>query len=342
MTSEDPPETAIAVPRAAPGLSDAAISALAAGIPDSTRTAYKADLRSFAIWCAENDQPGLPASKDTLTEYATYLAYTKHHSPATIERARWAIRRAHRSAGHPVPDSDGLADVIKGYKDHLAKTKDPKARPQKATAADVEALAAMVSRLELSTLAGARDAALILLGFAIAARSSELAALDIGDITVEKEGIVVSVYRMKTRKLHDVAVPYAQNTALCPVVATLRWISVLERFGRTSGPLFVRINQHGQIVTTLTRNGRPIGDPTGRMRPQAVSQVVGRKARAAALAGKHTGHSLRRGMATEARRAGHDRITIARAGGWDEESKVLAGYMEDADRWEDNALKGVL
>jgi integrase len=342
MTSEDTSEGVVAVPRPARGLSDAAVEALAAGIPDSTRTAYKADLRLFATWCAENDHHGLPASKDTLTEYATYLAYTKHHSPATIERARWAIRRAHRAAGHPVPDSDGLANVLKGYKDHLAKTKDPKARPQKATAADKTTLTAMISRLDPSTPAGARDAALILLGFAIAARRSELAALDISDITVENEGIIVSVYRMKTRKLHDVAIPHAQNTSLCPVLATLRWLSVLERLGRTSGPLFVRINQHGQIVTTLTRNGRPIGDPTGRMKPQAISQVVGRKARAAALQGKHTGHSLRRGMATEARRAGHDRITIARGGGWDENSQVLSGYMEDADRWTDNALKGVL
>lgn len=341
MASEVTPATAAMVPQDHE-LSDAAIEALAAGVPDSTRRAYKSDLKLFAEWCIATDHRGLPATANTLTEYATYLAYTKHSSPATIERARWAIRRAHRVAGHPVPDSDGLAEVVKGYKTHLAKTKNPKAKPQKATAADKKALAAMASHLDLSTPAGARDAALILLGFAIAGRRSEIAALDIGDITIENEGIVVSVYRIKTRKLHDVAIPYAQDTQLCPVLAALRWISVLERFGRTSGPLFVRISQHGQLMTTLTRNGQPIGDPTGRMKPQAIGQVVGRKARAAALPGKHTGHSLRRGMATEARRAGHDRITIARAGGWDEDSKVLSGYMEDADRWDDNALKGVL
>jgi site-specific recombinase XerD len=342
MTSGDTPRTAVALPQDDRELSDAAIEALAASIPDSTRLAYKADLKAFALWCAETEHSGLPTTTNTLTEYATHLAYTKHLSPSTIERARWAIRRAHRVAGHPVPDSDGLADVVKGYKAHLAVTKDPKARPQKATAADKATLAAMTARLDLSTPAGCRDAALILLGFAVAARRSELSALDIGDVTVEAEGIVVSVYRIKTRKLHDVAVPYAQDASLCPVLAVLRWISALERFGRTSGPLFVRINQHGQLVTTLKRNGAAIGDATGRMKPQAIGQVVGRKARAAALPGKHTAHSLRRGMATEARRAGHDRITIARAGGWNDDSRVLSGYMEDADRWDDNALKGVL
>ena len=116
----------------------------------------------------------------------------------------------------------------------------------------------------------------------------------------------------------------------------------LTRLGRRSGPLFVRLNQHGQLVTSLTRDGVPIGDPTGRMRPQAIGQVVGRKATVAGLPGQQTGHELRRGMATSARRASNDKIRIARGGGgWADDSSALDGYMEDADRWEDNPLKGV-
>jgi integrase len=342
VISDDTPGTAVAIPHQSSGLSDAAIEALAAGTPDSTRAAYKDDLYSFARWCAENGHYGLPASKDTLTEYATHLAYTKHRSPATIERARWAIRRAHKESGHPVPDSDGLAEVVKGYKAHLAKTKDVKAKPRSAKAADLEALEAMLSRLDLTLPSGRRDAALIMLGFAVAARRSELAALDISDVTETSKGILVSVYRIKTGNLQDVAVPYGENPQLCAVVAVTRWISTLADCGRTSGPLFVRINQHQQIGAQVMRNGKPIGDPSGRMTAQAVGQVVGRKARAAALAGKYTGHSLRRGLATEARKAGHDQIRIARQGGWDDNSQVLARYIEDADRWTDNALKGVL
>jgi integrase len=342
MISEDAPETGLAVPQPARGLSDAAIEALAAGTPDSTRTAYKADLRFFATWCAENDHHGLPASKDTLTEYATYLAYTRHHSPATIERARWAIRRAHRTAGHTIPDSDGLAEVLKGYRKYLEEERDPKAKPRSAKAADTEALEAMVSRLDLTLPSGRRDAALILLGFAIAARSSELAGLDIGEITETSQGILVDVYRLKIKRRQEVAVPYGENPALCAVIATTRWISTLAECGRTAGPLFVRINRHQQIGPQVNRDGKPIGDLSGRMTAQAVSHVVGRKARAAALAGKYTSHSLRRGLATEARKAGHDQIRIARQGGWDDNSKVLARYIEDADRWTDNALKGVL
>jgi hypothetical protein len=50
----------------------------------------------------------LPVTTDTLTESAAYGAYTKHSSAATIEHARWAIRKAHRAADQPVPDSMGL------------------------------------------------------------------------------------------------------------------------------------------------------------------------------------------------------------------------------------------
>lgn len=341
MPSEVAPITTLPVPQITQ-LSAAAIEALAAGVPQSTLAAYKADLRSFATWCADTDRSGLPASSETLAEYATHMAYAKGSAPSTIERARWAIRKAHRIAGLPVPDSEQLAHVLKGYRRHLAQTKNAKARPRKATAADKQALSAMLAGLDLGSPAGKRDAALIMLGFAIAARRSELAALDISDVTDSADGIVVSVYRIKTGKLHEVAIPHAQDPTLCPVIAVTRWLNCLEVHGRTDGPLFVRINRHGHLGPNLNRNRQPIGDASGRMTPQAVGQVVGRKARAAALGGRYTGHSLRRGMATESRKAGHDQIRIARQGGWDDNSVALSGYMEDADRWTDNALKGVL
>ncbi|MET7575189.1 hypothetical protein ABZT04_43045 [Streptomyces sp. NPDC005492] len=46
--------------------------------------------------------------------------------------------------------------------------------------------------------------------------------------------------------------------------------------------------------------------------------------------------------ATSSRLKGHDQIVIAKQGGWAPHSKVLAGYLEVADEWEDNALLGVL
>lgn len=54
-----------------------------------------------------------------------------------------------------------------------------------------------------------------------------------------------------------------------------------------------------------------------------------------------TGHSLRAGLATEARRAGHDPRSIAAQGGWSPTSDVLYGYMRTVDQWQDNALDNI-
>ncbi|MFC6082104.1 site-specific integrase [Sphaerisporangium aureirubrum] len=93
--------------------------------------------------------------------------------------------------------------------------------------------------------------------------------------------------------------PYGANPATCPVRAVRALVATLAEAGRTSGPLLVRIDRRGRINPPLTRGGRLIGDPDGRMS----SDVVTRIATAAKLEGRWTGHSLRRGFATAARRA---------------------------------------
>jgi integrase len=92
----------------------------------------------------------------------------------------------------------------------------------------------------------------------------------------------------------------------------------------------------------MTRHGLPIGDPDGRMTGQAVAEVIRRRASGAGLAGRFTGHSLRRGLATSMHRAGAEREHIERQGGWTPGSKVVAGYIEEEERWLNDVLQGVL
>jgi hypothetical protein len=84
-----------------------------------------------------------------------------------------------------------------------------------------------------------------------------------------------------------------------------------------------------------------LADPSGRMTPETAADVIASLADAAKLEDKWSGHSLRRGFATAARRAGHDQIRIGRTGGWADGSKALAGYMEDGDRVTDSPLIGI-
>ncbi|MFI1294390.1 tyrosine-type recombinase/integrase [Streptomyces sp. NPDC020792] len=327
-------------------LTPAARQAVADGIPASTRRAYSADLAVFTAWCASVGRRPLPATPETVTEYAAHLTLTP--SPRTgrplahssIERALAAIRTAHQAANLPTPQTKGARKVLAGYRERLALTRDPVARPRRAAPATPDALRAMLAALDRTTLAGKRDAAL-LLGYACAARVSELAALDRADVVETEDGLVVSVYRRKLKRHDEVAVPYGANPATCPVRAARALLAALDTEGRIAGPLFVRIDRHRRIVPPMTRHGRPIGDPAGRITPTAAAAVVTRAAQAAGFEGKWTGHSLRRGFATAARRAGHTLERIGRHGGWADGSRALLGYLEEGDRWERNPVAGL-
>lgn len=328
-------------------LSPAARQAVADGVPASTRRAYDGDLARFRTWCAAAGRTALPATPETVTEYVTHLTTAPSErtarslGPSSIERALAAIRTAHKAADLPAPETKGARKVLSGYRERLALTKDPAAKPRKATPALPPALREMLATLDRSTLAGARDAALLLLGYACAARVSELVALDLADVVETQDGLLVSVYRRKLKRHDEVAVPYGSTPATCPVRAVRALVAALAAAGRTTGPLFVRVDRHGRIAPPMTRGGRAIGDPTGRMSAQAAADVVTRLGADAALDGRWTGHSLRRGFATAARRAGHDLERIGRHGGWADGSRALLGYLEEGDRWERNPVAGL-
>lgn len=339
----DPAET---LDNTTPALSGAAREALAAGTADSTRRAYSSDWTEFTAWCSTNGRPPLPASPETIVEYVAALTTLprprtgRPYSPSSIERAIAAIRTAHSAANVSPPSTKGARIVLRGYRDRLARAKDPAAKTRKAQPAVPTALRAMLDTLDRDTLMGKRDAALLLLGFATAARVSELAALDLADVPETDNGIEASVYRRKVKAFSDTAVPFGSNPSTCPVRAVRALREALAEAGRTEGPLFVRVDRHGRIAPPMFRRGVPIGDPSGRLTAQAAAQVVERAAEAAGLEGQWSGHSLRRGFATAARKAGHDLVRIGRHGGWADGSKALLGYFEDSDKWEDNPVAG--
>lgn len=328
-------------------LSPAAVAAVAAGIPDSTRRAYDSDFRAFTSWCSTAGRTPLPATPETVTEYVTHLTTApsartgRPLSPSSIERRLAAIRTAHKAAGVQPAESKGARKVLAGYRARLAETRDPAARTRKAAAAVPDALRAMLAPIDRGTLVGARDAALLLLGYATAARVSELVALDLADIVETDDGLLVTLYRRKLKRHDEVAVPYGSNPATCPVRAVRALTALLATAGRDSGPLLLRIDRHGRVAAPMTRGGRTIGDPTGRLTPAAAAGIVTHRAEEAHLTGQWTGHSLRRGFATAARRAGHTLERIGRHGGWADGSRALLGYMEEGDRWERNPVAGL-
>ncbi|MER5917276.1 tyrosine-type recombinase/integrase [Streptomyces sp. NPDC001982] len=337
-----------------PGLSPQARAAVEAGIPDSTRRAYSADFRQFAAWCAELGRDCLPATADTVTEYIAHLIATPRprtgqpYSPSSLERVIASIRTAHKAAARTPPETKGARKALAGYRAALSESDDDAARrraqPNRVNAAVPATLRRFVAALDRTTLKGKRDAALLLLGHAIAARASELVALNVGSVTVDPDGrgIAVAVYRKKVKRWTHPKVMYGSNPATCPVRAVLALLEALGAEGRTDGPLFVRLDRHGHLAPPMTRHGRPIGDPEGRMTTQAAADVIENTAAAAGAEGRYRGHSLRRGFVTAARNAGADMVDIGRHGGWADGSKALLAYVEEDDGWgENNPLIGI-
>lgn len=328
-------------------LSDEARAALAAGRADSTRKAYREDREAFIAWCKKQGEQPLPATQDLLIEYVTHLTLTprprtgRPSAPSSLERMLSAITTMHAELDLPKPETKGARTVIAGYKHQLAIDKKPGGKQQQAKAALPPALRKMLATLDRDTLIGKRDAAMLLLGYAAATRSSELVGIDINEPVECDEGYMVSIYRVKMRKFTESAVPYGKNPATCPVRALRTLIAAMKEAGRVDGPLFVRIDRHGRIAPPMTRKGKPIGDPSGRLTPDAASDVIERLAAAAGFEGRWRGHSLRRGFATAAQQAKAPMIRVARQGGWSDNSTSLARYFDEGDLWEDNPVTGL-
>lgn len=304
-------------------------------VPESTRRAYAGDLARFAEWCAEHGRSALPATAETIADYATHLA-DAGKAPSTIRRALAAVRTAHRNASAELPDTTGAGYVLRSHRRDQAAAG---VRERKAAPVTLDVLRALVDATDPTTLAGLRDRALVVLGFALGARRSELVGLDLTDVREVPEGLVVLIRHSKTDQDAvgvEVALPYGVHPETCPVRTVRAWRTALEEAGVTDGPLFRPVDRHGM----LSGAGRGRQD---RLSGQGVGLVLQRLAAAAEPGSVPalTAHSLRAGFATVAYQSGADTLSIARHGRWKDGSPVLLGYVRTVDRWRSNPLAGV-
>ena len=316
MTELALPPPAAALAQAAEQARRYADSARAA----NTRRAYGADWRAFTRWCEEHGRASLPASPETLILYLSALAETR--KVATIQRRLSSISVAHQLAGHPSPTHDAhVRTVMRG----IRRTKGAAAAAKEPAVTAV--LRAMVEGLPVGPI-GARDRALLLLGFAGAFRRSELVGLDVADLRETGDGLIITLRASKTDQAGEGAkkgIPYGSTPHTCPVRAVRAW---KELAGLTEGPLFRPINRHGQV--------RP-----RRLSGHAVATIVKRAAKGAGLdPGPFSGHSLRAGLATAAAQAGvSERVIMQQTG--HKSLPVLRRYIRDGSLFRENAAAKV-
>jgi integrase len=285
---------------------------------ENTLRGYQSDWRHFCTWCESNRMGPLPATAETVAAYIDESAGSL--KVGSIQRRLNAIAEAHKAVGLESPTHHTIvANTMKGIRRTLGT-----AAAQKA-AALTDDIRAMLEVAD-SGIIGARDRALILLGFAGAFRRSELVALDVEDGAFGKDGLTVTLRRSKIDQEgagRKVGIPYGANPETCPVRVLQAW---LEQAGISNGPLFRSINRHGQVQP-------------GKLASIDVARVVKKLAERAGLdAVKYAGHSLRAGHATSAAIAGASERSIMRQTGH-RSVQMVRRYIRDGSLFRENSAR---
>jgi integrase len=342
------------VPAPAPLPADYSISPrtrerIEASVPENTKRAYARWWGEFEDWCAAEGRASLPATAATFADYVSALCDRESKGrklgAASIEQAIAVIQARHRAAGlRDELESDGARRVLKTHRRDLAE--DGK-RTKEATPITAEMLQEWVRKIpvektvrskktgrdERSTdVAGIRDRAVLVLGFAMFARRSELVALNIHDVTFTANGLEIYIRSSKTDQAAKgavVQIPTGKRTTTNPVRVVRAWLDALASQRITEGRLLRAVDRNGNIRGSLS--------------PDGINRIVRAAARRAELEDVHnfTAHSLRAGGATAAYAGGAPISVIAKHGRWSPNSPTPHKYVRAVDGWKDNALKGV-
>jgi len=293
---------------------------IAESVAPATRRAYASDWRIFTAWCEAHGLESLPAIPATV---AMFLAAQSADGvkPATLARRVAAIKYRHDAQNETSPTAHkGVSSVMSGIRRRAGSAKDQK------TPATAEKVEAMIAHCP-DTLAGFRDRAILLLGFAGAFRRSELAALTVADLTEVQEGLRVLVRRSKTDQTGEgQIVPIFNGTRLCPATAVRDWLQAAQI---KEGPLFRRISKGGKLGKEALTD-------------KSVALIVKHYAELAGFdSSEFSGHSLRSGFLTSAAENQADLFKMMEVSRH-KRVETVKGYIRMADLFRNHAGSGFL
>jgi site-specific recombinase XerD len=320
---------------------------ITASVQPNTKRAYDGDWRVWERYCAAMRVDPLTGRRGLMVAFVDYLRH-QQLAPATIDRRLAGVSTRLTEQGVDVSRRTVQAarTALEHYKRELAATGTVRGRGPTAalTVPELRQMSGWLDRViaapdidACTTLLALRDRALLLVGFAMAARRSELAALRAADIHFESRGMTVML-RAGTSGADTARVPVltSADPATCPVRAWQAWDTALREHPgeHTTGGrrAFVgldrRVRTDMRILPTMT--------------PGDVGEALSRVARDAGLDRHITAHALRSGLATAADQAGHDMTGISRHGRWTPGSPMIQHYVQRSREFGDcNAAEGV-
>jgi len=297
---------------------------------------HRAQFKIFAAWCESHGCLAVPASTRTVERFLSDMADRYRFS--SLMNLKKTIAFAHRAAGEPF-DARAFHVVLGG----IRRTHGAACR--QVAPITVGELRTIIMALP-NTATGARDRAVLTLGFAGALRNSELIGLDIGVprpqsrgfVAIDTEGARITLLRSKTdQKGKAICKLIPRGGDPCPVAALEHWLAMGNI---TSGPIFRpvfkggahrrrRMNNYG--VTIIVKKAVFT----------SARQAGMSEAHARARANQVASHSLRAGFVTSAVLANVPSEDIAQHVGW-ANTQMVFYYMRNVDPMENNPARLVL
>jgi integrase len=284
-------------------------------------------------WCEQEGRTPLPMTAQTVAEFIGHLKRSvspktgKPYSPASLDQALSAIRTAHFRAGFEgQPYSRAARDIIKVHRQDRARDG---WRPRRAKPVTLDVLRLLLAHCDASSLSGRRDATILVLGYGLMGRRSELAACTIDQVTITDEWVTVFIPLSKTdTNAHgeDIDIPRAIAPDIDAGTIVGSYLAGLAEHGITEGHLLRRIDTWGNVGPGMSA--------------ASVNDIVKKLARAANLtdAERTTAHGLRAGAPTDAAERGVPVPFIAEHGRWSKNSTQVLTYVRPADRRRNNPL----
>lgn len=284
----------------------------------ATLRAYRSDWAHFEAWCQIHQLSPLPADPATVALYITDLAACR--AAGTITRRLTSITKAHQSAGLDTPATTrhvAVSETLKGIRRTIGTAQKCKAPLL------TKDLRKIVEQLP-SGLIGARDRALLLVGYAGGFRRSELARLAVEDANFTEDGLIITLRHSKTDQEgqgRKIGIPRGSNPDTCPVRSLREWLSMAKI---ETGALFREVSRHGLVGKKS-------------LHKDSIGLIVKRAAeRAGYDPSTLAGHSLRSGLATQAAMNGATELAIMKQTGH-RSLAMLRRYIRDGEMWRKNA-----
>lgn len=316
-------------------LSDEAREDLARATPPNTERAYARWWDMAVEWCAREQRTAMPMSPDTLTAFIAHLRRQtsertgKPYAASSLKQAVAAIRTAHNRAGHKnQPDTRDALDVIKVHsKDRASEG----ARTRRAKPITLDVLRLLLAQCDRTTVRGQRDAALLVLGYGLMGRRSELADLRIEHLSLGEDWVGVFIPMSKTDQMaqgETVEIPRHLAPDIDVMTIVVEYVASLAQDHITEGLLLRRINRWGQVGESMSA--------------ESISDITVALAKAAGItdAERATAHGLRAGGPTDAAERGVPVPFIAEHGRWSKNSTQVLTYVRPADKRRNNPLLG--